>query len=157
VQVALVDTGPLVAILDRSDAHHQVCREALKQLPAPLLTVWPVLTEAMHLLAFSWEAQRGLWGLLESGGIALLTLTPDDAPRMRRLMEKYRDLPMDFADAALVRVAERERISSVLTTDQVDFFRYRPDGIGAFEILPEPARSSKVRRRRRGRARKRLG
>src|SRR5687768_3031457 len=99
-----------------------------------------MLTEAMHL----------------RGGIALAVLTPDDAPRIRWLMEKYRDLPMDLADATLVRVAEREQISRVLTTDHVDFLRYRPDGVGAFEILPVPQSSAKVRRRRSGRGRKRV-
>ena len=156
---ALVDTGPLVAVLDRTDAHHAACSEAMRLVPAPLLTVWPVLTEAMHLLAFSWEAQRALWRLLEDGGVSVVPLVPDDAPRMRELMEKYRDLPMDLADAAIVRVAERERIARVLTTDQRDFRAYRPAGLDRFEVLPalaagphrRRARSHGRRRRRRDR------
>ncbi|MGH9316287.1 MAG: hypothetical protein ACRD1P_04175, partial [Thermoanaerobaculia bacterium] len=59
-----------------------------------------------------------------------------DVPRMRELMHKYRDLPMDLADAALVRVAERERLSKVFTIDRRDFQLYRPKGIRRFTILP---------------------
>jgi predicted nucleic acid-binding protein len=55
---------------------------------------------------------------------------------MRRLMEKYRDLPMDLADAALVRVAEREKVRRIFTLDRRDFSLYRPTGLGRFVILP---------------------
>jgi predicted nucleic acid-binding protein len=134
--VTLVDAGPLVAVLDRSDPHHGRCREALRRIPAPLLTVWPVLTEAMYLLRGSWTAQRELLGWAAGGALGLLALAEDDVPRIRDLMEKYRDLPMDLADAALVRVAERERIVDVLTLDRRDFSLYRPAGIGRFRLIP---------------------
>jgi hypothetical protein len=80
-----------------------------------------VVTEAMYLLGFSPEAQDALWRLLERDAVKILPLDAADAPRMRELMRKYRDLPMDLADAALVRVAERERISRVFTIDRRDF------------------------------------
>jgi predicted nucleic acid-binding protein len=64
-----------------------------------------------------------------------LPLGREDVPRMRALMHKYRDLPMDFADAALVRVAERERLRRVFTTDRQDFSVYRPRRLGRFVIL----------------------
>lgn len=66
----------------------------------------------------------------------LLLLTEEDVPRIRDLMHKYRDLPMHLADAALVRVAERERISRVFTIDRRDFAVYRPSRIGRFQIVP---------------------
>ena len=59
-----------------------------------------------------------------------------DVPRMRALMKKYRDLPMDLADAALVRVAEREGLSTVITIDRSDFASYRLHGTKRFRILP---------------------
>ena len=133
---ALVDAGPLVAVLDRSDSHHAACLGALRSLPAPLLTVWPVLTEAIYLLGSSWPAQRDLLGYVTDGALRLLALTEEDVPRIRDLMHKYRDLPMDLADAALVRVAERDRISRVFTLDRRDFAVYRPARLGRFEIVP---------------------
>lgn len=67
---------------------------------------------------------------------AVLPLGLPDFARMRELMTKYRDLPMDLADAALVRLAERERIRRVFTVDRRDFRIYRPAGIQRFTLLP---------------------
>jgi uncharacterized protein len=132
----LVDAGPLVALLDRSDRHHAACVSAAKILPAPLLSVWPVVTEAMYLLGDSWAAQRALLGDVIDGTLTLLTLGADDVRRVRQLMEKYRDLPMDLADASLVAVGERERIARVFTLDRRDFSVYRPARLGRFDIVP---------------------
>lgn len=132
----LIDAGPLVALLDRSDPHHEVCRETLRAIDDPLATVWPALTEAMYLLGFSWDAQRALWEMVETEILLLLPLDHRDAPRMRELMQKYRSLPMDLADAALVRVAERERLRRIFTLDRRDFQVYRPSRLGRFAILP---------------------
>lgn len=132
----LVDAGPLVALIDRSDPHHGDCSKTLAGIADPLGTVWPVFTEAMYLLRSSAQAQRALWDMLGVGGVQLVELRIDDCPRMRELMWKYRDLPMDLADAALVRVAERERIRRVFTIDRRDFGVYRPYRLGRFEILP---------------------
>ena len=132
----LVDAGPLVALLDASDAHHELCTIAIRSIEEPLLTVWPALTEAMYLLRFSLEAQEALFGDIERGTLVIAGLDTDDCRRMRHLMRKYRDLPMDLADAALVAVAERERISRIFTLDRHDFEIYRPAGIRRFEILP---------------------
>jgi predicted nucleic acid-binding protein len=90
----------------------------------------------MYLLRSSAEAQRGLWDMINVGGVSLMALGSDDCPRMRELMWKYRDLPMDLADAALVRVAERERIRRIFTIDRRDFEVYRPQRLGRFNILP---------------------
>jgi predicted nucleic acid-binding protein len=132
----LVDTGPLVALLDRSDPHHGACAETFQSLLDPLVTVWPVLTEAMYLLRSYWVAQNALWEMIEAGAVEILPLGTDDVPRMRELMRKYRDLPMDLADSALVRVAERERLRRIFTLDRRDFQIYRPSRIGRFAMLP---------------------
>lgn len=132
----LVDAGPLVALIHADDQHHQRCKEALATLRQPMLTVWPAFTEAMYLLNFSGEAQDALWDILESDALWMADLTEDDYPRVQQLMRKYRDLPMDLADAALVRVAERERLPRIFTIDRRDFEIYRPTGIRRFEILP---------------------
>lgn len=132
----LVDTGPLVALLDRSDPYHLSCQESLSSLDDSLVTVWPVVTEAMYLLRAYWQAQDALWEMIQSGAVQIISLGIDDIPRMRELMRKYRDLPMDLADAGLVRVAERERLRRIFTLDRRDFQIYRPSRIGRFAVLP---------------------
>lgn len=136
MHAVLVDAGPLVALLDRSDDRHEEVVEALKKIHDPLVSVWPVLVEAMYLLSFSWRAQKALWELIETGTIRLLHLDKADVGPMKSLMEKYRDLPMDMADAALVRIAEREGIRRVLTLDHRDFSVYRLARKGSFTLLP---------------------
>jgi predicted nucleic acid-binding protein len=132
----LVDTGPLVALIHQDDNEHHICKEAFLQVIERLGTVWPVLTEAMYLLSFSRQAQDALWEILETGTVEILPLGSDDVVRMKQLMRKYRDLPMDLADAALVRVAEREGLRRIFTLDRRDFQVYRPSRIGRFVILP---------------------
>jgi uncharacterized protein len=132
----LVDAGPLVALIHEDDNEHRACKDAFAGFNEPLGTVWPVLTEAIYLLSFSWEAQTALMEMIETGAVEVLPLGVDDIPRMRELMRKYRDLPMDLADAALVRVAERDRLRRVFTIDRRDFQIYRPSRIGRFVVLP---------------------
>lgn len=131
----LVDAGPLVAILDRGDRDHAWCVAALKTFRDPLVTVWPAFAEAMYLLGGSWQAQKALWSRLETDALTLAPLDEADAPRMRELMEKYRDLPMDLADAALVRVAERESLTDIFTLDRKHFSLYRPGRRRRFAIV----------------------
>lgn len=126
----------MVALLSATDQHRKACVAALGTLREPLVTVWPAVTEAMHLLTPRPHGQDSLLGQLTSGNLRLLALDDEDIPRMRELMAKYRDLPMDLADAALVRVAERERISTIFTIDRRDFALYRPKGLRRFRILP---------------------
>ena len=132
----LVDAGPLVALVNRGDTHHRRCVDALKTIRDPMLTVWPAVTEALFLVRDSWPAQAALLEMIESRVVELLPLDEDDVPRMTELMGKYRDLPMDLADAALVRVAERERLRHVFTLDQRDFRVYRPAGLGRLGLIP---------------------
>jgi len=132
----LVDAGPLVALLDRSDQHHRACVEASRSIRRPLVSVWPAITEAMYLLAVSAEAQEALWDMLTTRTVVLAGLDLADVPRMRELMRKYRDRPMDLADAALVRIAEREAIHAVFTVDRADFEVYRPSRSWRFSIIP---------------------
>ena len=132
----LIDAGPLVALIHADDRHHTVCREALKRSREPLGSVWPAIAEAMYLLGFSSKAQDALWRLLELEAVKILPLDASDISRMRDLMRKYRDLPMDLADAALVRVAEREKLARIFTIDRRDFELYRPRGLPRFAIIP---------------------
>jgi len=74
--------------------------------------------------------------MIQGGAIEILPLGTDDGARMRELMRKYHDLPMDLADAALVRVAERERLRRIFTLDRRDFQISRPSRMGRFAVLP---------------------
>ena len=132
----LVDTGPLVAIIRPADQYHEECAEALELLHEPMLAPWAVIGEAMHLLKYSHEAQDALWEMIEIEVLHLGELDDEDVKRMRYLMRKYRDLPMDFADAALVALAEREHINRIFTIDRRDFSIYKPAGMKRFEIIP---------------------
>ena len=132
----LVDAGPLIALIHEDDNEHERCRDAFATMAEPLGTEWPVVAEAMHLLSFSWRAQEALWDMMETGAVEILPIGIDDVPRMKELMRKYRDLPMDLADATLVRVAERERLRQIFTLDRRDFQIYNPSRIGRFIIFP---------------------
>ena len=89
----LVDTGPLVALLDRSDPDHVACRETLSSLNDSMVTVWPVVTEAMYMLRAYWQAQEALWEMIETGAVAILPLGIDDVPRMKELMRGTSSMP----------------------------------------------------------------
>jgi predicted nucleic acid-binding protein len=134
VRNVLVDAGALIALLDKDDARHVRCVEALKQIREPLATVWPAMTEAMHLLADVPRAADALCDRVSEGAVHLLHLDAADVPRIKQLMRRYKDRPMDYADAAFVCVAERERLTTILTFDG-DFAIYRLPGRARFTVL----------------------
>jgi Predicted nucleic acid-binding protein, contains PIN domain len=134
--VILVDAGPLVAFVDRRDKHHGACVKVFRELRESLGTVWPALTEAMYLLADLPRGQEAIWDIVERGAVRILSLDSGDVPRIRELMKKYADRQMDMADAALVRVAERERLRRVFTIDRTDFSVYRLSGGRRLALLP---------------------
>jgi uncharacterized protein len=134
--VILIDAGPLVALVDADDQYHEKCVACLKNLREPLVTVWPALIEAVYLLGDLPRAREAVWEMLARGVVQLLRLDLADIPRIRELMTKYADRPMDLADAALVRVAEREGIRKVFTVDRSDFSVYRLHGRVALAIIP---------------------
>jgi len=122
----LVDTGPIVALLDRRDTHHEWATEQLTHIRHPLLTCEAVISEAFFLLAPVRDGTKTLSGLLRDH---LVRVDPDFSFADHRdeildNMERFEDLPMSFADACLVRMTEIERNSVVFTTDR-DFLTYR--------------------------------
>lgn len=129
-----MDTGPMVALLSPRDEYHRACRKAMGRLREELVTVWPAVAEAMHLLS-SPRYQDLLWQMLLDENPRILSLGLADMAAMRKLMQKYADQPMDLADAALVQAAEREGIRTVFTVDRSDFQVYRARG-KPFSILP---------------------
>jgi predicted nucleic acid-binding protein len=120
----LVDSGPLVALFDKSDQYHQQALDFLKAFAGELLATAPVLTEVTYLLDFSVSAQIDFIRWVSDGAVTLVELTRSDLSRIAELTQKYSDLPMDFADASLVAVGERLGVRQIATIDP-HFHLYR--------------------------------
>lgn len=133
--LALADAGGLIALLNSKDSHHVACVEAVAQMHGRLLTTPYAFGEAMHLLAreLGWAGQAGLWQLTSVG--ALEVASQGVTERMRQLMEHYRDLPMDLADASLLTMAEVRNLTSILSFDS-DFRVYRLRDGKQLAVLP---------------------
>jgi uncharacterized protein len=135
---ALVDTGALYALLDADDRWHEPCTSAFPRFRLPLVTSTAVLTELFHLVGDEPHAVRATWKLVRSGAMVVSPITDSDMPDLEKLMHKYADRPMDFADATLVHLAARELINTVFTVDHVDFGIYRLPRNKRFRVLPLP-------------------
>lgn len=131
---AIVDTGPLVAYLDRAERHHAWAVERVKELAAPLLVCEAVLAEAMYLLSALPRAQDALYGLLENDALRIAQHVEEHVPTLRAMHGKYRDRPMSFADACIVRMAEVFDGHRVFTLDS-DFSIYRKRGREPLDLI----------------------
>ncbi len=133
---ALIDTGAILALLDRSDRWHAVCVAAFRQLRLPLLTSEAVLTELFHLVGDARAEMEAAWKFARSGALLVGAIEDGELGNVRALMSRYWDRPMDFADATLVYLAKRESLSVILTVDHADFATYRIEGKRQFRVLP---------------------
>jgi predicted nucleic acid-binding protein len=133
----LLDTGALLAFLDEDDGWHEACVAALSVLRLPLATSAAVLAELFHLLRDQPCQKAMAWDFVRSAAVTVLAIDDADLPALEALMRRYADRPMDFADATLVRLAERERLSTIFTIDHDDFETYRIDGRRRFRIIPD--------------------
>jgi len=126
VAKALLDTGPLVAWLDKGDGDHARCTAFFADYQGQFVTSWPVLTEVCHLLPRHVVSRFMRW--VAAGGAEVREMSPTAASDIATLMEKYDDLPMDLADASLVWLAGKMGITEVVTLDETDFGIYRLPG-----------------------------
>jgi hypothetical protein len=133
---ALIDTGAILALVDRDDEWHEPCRAAYDRLRLPLLTTEAVLTEVFHLTGHDPREIASVWTLLRAGAIQMSPIINDELSHIHALMDDYADRPMDFADATLVHLAARESISTIFTIDHGDFETYRLPGRKKFTIVP---------------------
>jgi uncharacterized protein len=124
---AIVDTGPLVAFLDRAERHHRWAAERIDELEAPLLVCEPVLAEAAYLLSRYPKAQDALFELVENGALLVVFQLSEHVATLRKLLRKYRDTPMSLADACIVSMTEIYERHDVLPLDS-DFVIYRKHG-----------------------------
>jgi predicted nucleic acid-binding protein len=128
----LVDAGALIALVNDRDQYHDSISKSLSGFFGELVTTWPAVAEACHIL----PAHLGpaLLGWLSTKRWRVLGME-GAAPRLRELMLKYADRPMDLADASMVWAAEHTGNRRILTTDRTDFDIYRTKSGQAFEIL----------------------
>src|SRR5580704_14466618 len=114
----LVDTGPLVAILSAEDEHHAACVDALRDMQGPLLSCWPVITEAAWLLRSSPRAVQQLLRGIDGSFLELVPMAGAEATAVATLMKRYEDIHPQLADVALVYLANREQIETIFTLDR---------------------------------------
>ena len=132
----LVDTGAVLALLDRSDRWHAICVDTFRQLHLPIITTEAVLTELFHLTGDNRREMEAAWKFVRSGALVLASIEHSELTHLNLLMSRYWDRPMDFADATLVHVAKRESLSTFFTVDHADFNTYRIEGRRKFRVLP---------------------
>lgn len=138
----LVDTGPLVAILSSADSHHSICVETLKDVAPPMLTCWPVVTEAAWLLRNFPSAVQRLLASFDTGLLEMLPLDASAVPAIAVLLDRYRRLGAQVADCTLLHLAEREELSTIFTLDRRDFSVYRVGRNRALKIIPTSLKSA---------------
>ena len=134
----LIDTGPLVALFDRRDAYYETCREQARSLPGSLLTCLPVITEASYMLnRYDSRLVHLLLRACRDGVYSLLPLDKFDIDQIDTIIARYHDLCFDFADAALMHLAERDGIEQVFTLDRRDVLVFRTSAGKSLSLLPE--------------------
>ncbi len=134
---ALLDTGAIVALIDKSKKNHERWVAFFEEFQGQLLTTEPVLTEAVYLLGPSVKAQKTSIEFILRGGATLVPQSIESLSLDIVLMEKYNNIPMDFADATLVALAEETETDGVFTLDIRGFSLYRIHGKKTFKIWPE--------------------
>ena len=130
----LIDSGPLIALFDASDKYHNKAVNFIKTNKYPLVTTIASVTEALHLLDFNRNAQIDFIEWIHKGAVEIQNIESSDFGRLKELTEKYRDLPMDFADSCLVYLAEKLSLNTIATIDR-DFTIYRIKGRKKFKVI----------------------
>lgn len=134
----LVDTGPLVAAADTSDAHHQPCKSVLEEHPGPLVTTPMVIAETAYLLdrQLGPRAEAALFASIANGDLRVEDIQHGDWVRIGELVSTYADLRLGGTDASLVALAERLGITTLATLNRRHFSVVRPQHVAAFQLLP---------------------
>jgi predicted nucleic acid-binding protein len=132
----IMDTGPWVALIDRSESRHHDCVTWLRSYKGEIVSTEAVLTEVLYLLDFSVFAQSAALDFVLTGTVTLVPSSLRSFALVKRLMTKYHDLPMDFADATLVTLAHDLEVQEIVTFDAGHFNIYRFKKKRHFRILP---------------------
>jgi predicted nucleic acid-binding protein len=137
ISPAVADTGPLVAAVRKREEAHERCVAALKGFRSPLLTCWPVLTEAAWLLRGEPGGMKAIGEIVRSGVIEIVELDEAALHWIIAFLDRYASAGAQMADAALMYLAEREGIDTVFTLDRRDFSVYRTTDGRALRIVPD--------------------
>ena len=132
----LLDTGAFVALADRSERRHADCVATLEDWSGRIVTTEAVLTETLHLVGPRWEAQKVCLEFLLRGAFLMIPPSQASLKRVSVLMEKYRNVPMDYADATLVALGEELGTDLVFTLDRRGFTAYRLNQRRHFQLVP---------------------
>lgn len=132
----LLDTGPWVAFIDRTEGRHNKCVKWLEGFNGEIFSTEAVLTEVLYLLSFSSAAQTSALDFVLEGAVVIVPSSIESLKKAKNLIVKYSDTPMDYADATLVVLAEDLGIDHILTFDRKDFGIYRIGRKRSFVILP---------------------
>ena len=130
----LIDTGPCIALFDRDDRFHTDIKSFMKNFRGRLVTSWAVVTETLHMLDFDFRVQVDFIRWVDRGALDIAGPIREDTHRIIELTEKYRDRPIDFADATLLAIAERRELNSIISIDS-DFQIYRTAKGNSLEML----------------------
>jgi predicted nucleic acid-binding protein len=122
--------------MSRADQHHKTCVEALHDLPGPLFSCWPVITEAAWLLRGHAGAVQQLLDSISAGFLELISIPSAEAAEIGKVIEKYKSIRPQLADAALVYLAERDGFDTICTLDRRDFSVYQAGRKRAFRVIP---------------------
>ena len=122
---AILDTGPWVALIDRSESKHGICVQWLKNYSGKLYSTEAILTEVLYLLNFSVKAQTAAIDFVLKSVVEIIPSSVESLKKAKNLIKKYSDLPMDYADATIVCLAMDTEIHDIITFDQKDFNIYR--------------------------------
>jgi len=133
---AILDTGPWVALIDRSESKHADCVHWLKNFSGRLYSTQTVLTEVLYILNFSITAQCAALNFVLESVVEIVPSNIESIQKTKNLMKKYADLPMDYADATLVCLATETGIQNIATLDQRDFAIYKLPRKQKFTIMP---------------------
>jgi len=137
MDIMLLDTGPLVALLDRSEPDHEQVQSFLARLPGSrLVTTAAVITEAFYFLSDVRDGPASLASFLDASDTEVRDAFDAEALAAAvRLMSKYADVPMDFPDATLVWIAETSGVERILTLDRRGFSSFRFGKNRRFKLL----------------------
>ena len=134
--IAILDTGPWAALIDRSESKHIECVQWLKNFSGRLYSTEAVLTEVLYILNFSIKAQCAAIGFILEAVVEIVPASIESLKKAKNLMKKYADLPMDYADASIVCLATETGIRNVVTFDEKDFTIYKLLKKKSFTIIP---------------------
>jgi len=134
--IAIIDTGPWVALIDRSETRYAESVQWLKNFSGRLYSTEAVLTEVLYLLNFSISAQCAALDFVLESVVEIVPANTKSLQKTKNLMKKYADLPMDYADATIVCLATETRIQNVITFDRKDFAIYKLPKKQSFTIMP---------------------